>query len=162
MLMAVSIVCDKYFLPSLEIISDCKLLGKLSCGTFPRGCHTDLLKTVPEQLSCWQSTCQSRGPVWFILGVRLSVVTIHCLLPGPSCLFQFSAAVRERSPRFCACALDVLPVYCTPGLSCFPFQNPFHFYSESISRCGWGPPFSLLLYWLPAVEKTDICEPINK
>ncbi|XP_052582241.1 sodium/potassium/calcium exchanger 5-like [Peromyscus californicus insignis] len=44
MFMAVSIVCDKYFLPSLEIISDCKLLGS-SPMTFQKRCHTDRVET---------------------------------------------------------------------------------------------------------------------
>jgi hypothetical protein len=42
MCMAISIVCDKYFLPSLEIISDCKLPGR-SPMTFRKSCcHTDV------------------------------------------------------------------------------------------------------------------------
>lgn len=45
MFMAVSIVCDKYFLPSLEIISDCKLLAR-SPAAFQKSSHTDLLETV--------------------------------------------------------------------------------------------------------------------
>lgn len=42
MFMAISIVCDKYFLPSLEIISDCKLLGSWSPVTLQKSCHTEL------------------------------------------------------------------------------------------------------------------------
>lgn len=44
MFMAVSIVCDKYFLPSLEIISDCELLGSFPV-TFQKRCHTDRVET---------------------------------------------------------------------------------------------------------------------
>lgn len=55
MLMAVSIVCDKYFLPSLEIISDGKWLGR-SPVTFQKGCHTAGVETAQQQL------CLSRWP----------------------------------------------------------------------------------------------------
>lgn len=39
MFMAVSIVCDEYFLPSLEIISDCKWL-EIYPVTFQKRCAT--------------------------------------------------------------------------------------------------------------------------
>lgn len=39
MFMAVSIVCDEYFLPSLEIISDCKWL-EINPVTFQKRCAT--------------------------------------------------------------------------------------------------------------------------
>lgn len=73
MFLAVSIVCDEYFLPSLEIISECKCL-EISPITFQKGCATHMCLSLKQlsnnsvHLDCgalasalWGPVCQRSG-----------------------------------------------------------------------------------------------------
>lgn len=163
--MAVSIVCDKYFLPSLEIISDGKWLGH-SPVTFQK---------LPEGLSHRWGRNSSVTALSISAGRRVPVSVLgSCVIrPGragrsAACSYYY-ALLTSRSflsvlePRW---LLENGPKnvssmrfwYTECLVLSFLFQNLLHFYSEyMISRYD-----SLLLCWHPAIKKTDIHEPINK